>query len=314
MALDPVLQQLLDQLPTVPEGPIDHPAIRVQAEAMMPLIVGPTGLAEVTSVEDRVAEGPGGPVPMRVYRPSGEAVGTLHYIHGGGWSVGNLTIIDPTARRLCHDLGMVVVTSTYRLAPEDKFPAAFDDSFAASAWVLSHLSELGGEALPVVIGGDSAGGNLAAAVCIALRDSDVSRSFNLQLLLYPAVDLRQDETYESRERDADPSLRSAVLSQCYSDYLTQDDDPADPRISPLLAGSLANLPPAIIVVLTVDPLRDEAVIYAHRLRAAAVPVELIEFANLTHGFVHFAGLIPAAATATNEVLAHVRRQLHGVAA
>lgn len=303
MPLDPVLQQLLDNFPPAVEGPIDHPAVRQQAEALVPMILGPEGLAEVASAEDRTLQGPGGPVPLRVYRPVGEPVGTLHFVHGGGWSIGNIEIIDPTARRLCRDLSMVVVTSSYRLAPENKFPAAFDDTLAAANWVLENLAELGGDTLPVAIGGDSAGGNLVAAVCIAQRDDGAAtRPFDLQLLLYPAVDLRQDAQYASRERDADPSLRSAALAHCYTDYVEEGEDATDARISPLLAKSLAGLPPALVVVLSVDPLRDEAVAYAERLREAGVEVELIEFDHLTHGFVHFAGVIPASAAATHEVL------------
>ena len=309
MALDPLLQQFVDQFPAPPEGPIDHAAVRLQAEAMIPLIVGPEGAAKVGSIEDHTLEGPGGPVPLRIFRPTSSPKGTLHFIHGGGWSIGNLAIIEPTARRLCRDLSMVVVASSYRLAPEHRFPAAFEDSLAAAMWVLDHQDELGGTSLPVIIGGDSAGGNLAAAVCIALRDQGrTSRTFDLQLLLYPAVDLRADASYPSRESDADPTLRAAAAEHCFSDYLG-DIDPSNPHISPLLAEDLANLPPAVVVVLSVDPLRDEGVAYADRLSEAGVEVEVIEFEHLTHGFVHFAGIIPASAEATNEVLERMSRRL-----
>ena len=289
MSLDPILKQLLEQIPALPSGPIDHPAVRAQADGLVPLIVGPAGLAAVGSVQDATAPGLEGPVPVRIYRPVGAAQGTLHYIHGGGWSIGNLGIVDPAARRLCRDLSMVVVTSTYRLAPENRFPAAYDDSVAAARWVLAHVRDLGGESRPVVIGGDSAGGNLTAAVCIALRDDPQgARTFDLQWLLYPAVDMRPSSfEYVSRKANADPSLRTEALHMCYADYLGETN-PADPRASPSATASLQGLPSALVVVLTVDPLRDEAVAYAAALRNAGVQVELMEFSNLTHGFVHFA--------------------------
>lgn len=309
MPLDPLLKQMLEHLPTVPEGPVDYPALRQQAKAMIPLIVGPAGPAEVGSVEDREVRGTDGTVPLRIYRPASPSAGTLHYIHGGGWAVGNLAMVDHTARRLCRDLSMVVVTSTYRLAPENPFPAAFDDSLAAARWVSEHRAELGGDNLPIIIGGDSAGGNLAAAICVAMQHTPDERRFDLQLLLYPAVDLRKDSpAYDSRRRDEDPTLRAKNLEICVGDY-AGGADRTDPRLSPLTAGDVANVPPALIVVQSVDPLRDEAVAYAEKVRAAGVRVELLEFDNLTHGFVHLAGIIPAAADATTEVIDRLKGML-----
>jgi len=310
MALDPVLQQLLDQIPEMPAGPVNYPEIRAMAAQFIPLLVGPGGPIEVDSVEPLEISGPGGPVPLRIYRPSGEPKGTMHYIHGGGWSIGDLPTIDHTARRLCQSLSMTIVTSTYRLAPEHPFPAAFDDSLAAARWVLQNVETLGGSAKPCIIAGDSAGGNLAAAVCLALRDGRET-TFDAQLLLYPAVDLRLEAgSYASREADADPSLRLASVLGSRDSYLG-DADGENPLLSPLVATDLSRLPPALVVVLSVDPLRDEGVEYARRLNAAGVEARLIEFDNLTHGFVHFANLVPAAAQATGEVLAGLKALLDG---
>lgn len=310
MSLDPLLQQLLASLPpAVTERP-DYPSLRAQAAAMLPLVVGPAGLAEVASMDEMVLETGELSVPMRIYRPATPIAGVVHYIHGGGWSLGDLPTVDHTARRLCRDLSMVVVTSTYRLAPESPFPAAFDDSLAAANWVSSNRGKLGGSDKPAIIAGDSAGGNLAAAVCIAMRDDPrAAPQFDLQLLLYPAVDLRiGQELYASRKKNADPSLRSEMLDICIQDYAA-GADLTDPRLSPLCSTTLANLPPAIVVVLSVDPLHDEAVEFANKLKTNGVPVRLIEFDNLTHGFTHMAGIIPAAATATDDVLSNVRAEL-----
>lgn len=313
MPLDPLLQQLVENIPSVPPGPMNFPELRQQADAMLPLIVGPDGVAEVGEVEERTIRGLHGDFPIRIYRPSGAVAGTLHYIHGGGWSIGNLSTIDPTARRLCRDLSMVVVTSTYRLAPEHPFPAAYQDGLAAAVWVYNHAAELGGNRNPVAIGGDSAGSNLTAAICIGLRhgddvilgltgSGDPRPVFDAQLLLYPAVDLR-DSAWQlpSRIVGADPTLPVPAMRQLFEAYLGQSD-PNDWRISPLAAENLSALPPAIVVVLQVDPLRDEAVEFASRLSVAGVPVELIEFDNLTHGFVHFSAIVPAAAAAFHVVL------------
>lgn len=310
MALDPQLQQLLNNIPSPPTGRPDYPTIRAQADAMLPLIIGPEGSAHVASVEEIVDETQGAPVSMRIYRPDSEAAGTVHYIHGGGWSIGTLAMVDHTARRLCRDLSMVVVTSTYRLAPEHPFPAAFDDSLAAARWVSKNIGQLGGVDNPSIIAGDSAGGNLAAAVCLQMRDDPRgTRPFDLQLLLYPAVDLRFGNVhYASRLRNADPTLRSEMLEICAEDY-AGSANVSDPRISPITASTLAGLPPAVVVVLQVDPLRDEAIAYAKRLETDGVPTMLVEFDNLTHGFVHMAGLIPAAAAATDQVISTVQSML-----
>jgi acetyl esterase len=310
MPLDPVLQQLIANFPPVLVDRPDYPTVRAQAAAMLPLIVGPDGLAEVESVEDMTLETGAAPVPMRIYRPETAVRGTVHYVHGGGWSLGDLATVDHTARRLCRDLSMVVVTSTYRLAPEHQFPAAFDDSLAAAIWVSENRNVLGGAERPAIIAGDSAGGNLVAAIVLFMRDdTKAAPPFDLQLLLYPAVDLRQgNEVYASRRNNADPTLRAEMLEICVKDYAGAANL-TDPRISPICAATLADLPTAIIVVLSVDPLRDEAVEYAHKLKAAGVKTELIEFDNLTHGFTHMAGIVPAAATATDQILASVRSAL-----
>lgn len=307
MTLDPVLQQLLDQVPAVPDGPIDYPAVRQMAEGLVGLLTPPASLAEVQDVEDLSIDAIGGPVPARIYRPIGETKGIMHYIHGGGWALGNLATVDYLARRLCAGTSMVIVTSTYRLAPENPFPAGYDDSLAAAQWVSNHRNELGSDGLPVVLAGDSAGSNLAAAIAIAMRGTG-ERPFDAQLLLYPAVDLRSGAEYPSRRANADPSLRADRLEE-YVGYYAGGADRSDPRLSPLAAKDLTGLPPALIVVLSVDPLRDEAVAYADALRAAGNRVELIEFDNLTHGFPHLGALVPAAAVATDQVMEQLQAML-----
>lgn len=312
MALDPVLRQILDQLPT-PSGEIDFPAMRMETAPMAAMFHGPEGPIQVGAVENKALSGPGVSVAIRIFRPSGPPLGTLHLLHGGGWAVGGIDFVEPLARRLTRDLSMVVVASAYRLAPEHPFPAGFEDSLAVARWVLDHVGELGGAARPIIIGGESAGGNLAAAIALELRDT-ASKNFDAQLLFFPAVDLRSEaDGYPSRLANADPSLRTETFPQIMGGY-RGEYDPADPRISPLAAQRLDNLPPAVVVVLTVDPLRDEAVAYADRLQQAGVPVDLVEFEHLTHGFPNLSALVPAAAEATAVVVDRLKALLAGVAA
>jgi len=312
--LDPVLQQLLSSVPLNVQTPVDWAAIRTAGTALLPFIVGQRPLPSVAAVESIALPGEGGHVDVRVYRPTQPAQLTLIYIHGGGWTAGELDQVDHTIRKLCHDLPALVVSCTYRLAPEHPFPAGYDDALAAVRWTLRNIDELGGPRESIIIAGDSAGGNLAAAVTIALRDEAAAArrdalsplpAITGQLLLYPAVDLR-DALFasESSMADLDPTLRKAMVEECRAAYL-QGQSPDDWRISPVVA-DLAELPPALVVVLSVDPLRDSGADYAAKLRAAGVRAELIEYSHLTHGFVHLSAIVPAAQAAFDEVIARCR--------
>lgn len=316
MTLDPVLNTLLQAVPLEVELPVDWPAQRAAATSLLPLILGSEPATEVTFVEPVEIEGTDGPVRLRVYRPTAPASTTLLYIHGGGWTIGDLDSIDHTIRYLCEAFPAVVVSATYRLAPEHPAPAAFDDSLAAAHWTIAHAAQLGGDDRRVVIAGDSAGGNLAAAVAIALRDEARQRGdsaghpLKAQLLLYPAVDLRPDSwSLPSRVADADPSLRIAAMRATVEAYLA-GSDPCDWRLSPLAHDDLSDLPAALVVVLTVDPVRDEAIAYAEKLREAGVDADVMEFSNLTHGFVHLRRIIPAAADACDQVVGRFQKLLN----
>ncbi|MDP3748638.1 MAG: alpha/beta hydrolase [Phenylobacterium sp.] len=299
MSLDPVLQQILDQIP-LPSGDLDWGKLRAESASLIALLNGPEGPVVVADVQTLEIDGKGGPVPLRIIRPETEPRGTLHFVHGGAWALGSVDHIEGVVRRLAKELSMVVVASGYRLAPEAPFPAGFEDVMTAAAWVLDHAAELGGSTLPVAIGGESAGANLAAAAAIALRGGDHPR-FDAQLLFFPAVDLRDGaNSLPSRRADADPTLPATTFPQIFSTYCGENDR-GDPRISPMAAESLADLPPVLLVVLSVDPLRDEAVAYAERLKSSGVPVDVMEFDNLTHGFLGFAGLVPAAAAAVSDI-------------
>ncbi|MES2258004.1 MAG: alpha/beta hydrolase [Pseudomonadota bacterium] len=311
MSLDPQLLRVLEAVPANFPIPIDWAAVRVASKALESTLAGPGGVLPVKEVEQHRIEGRQGVPDVRVYRPDGVPAMTIIHFHGGGFTLGDLDTADHTARRICRHLRAIVVSCTYRLAPEHAFPAAYEDALAATRWALSHLEEFGGDPQRVVIAGDSAGGNLVAAVTIALRDELRSGAASLarplpalraQLLLYPGVDLR-DSAREAASfvADLDPSIPSAMIAECISAYV-QGDNRSDWRASPLVADDLSGLPPALVVVLRVDPLRDQGVAYAARLRQSGVACELIEFSHLTHGFCHIGAIVPAAGAAFDEVL------------
>jgi acetyl esterase len=316
MTLDPVLAELLKHLPPPISGPPDWPALRADAKTMLPLIAGGCPPIELASIENLELPGLGGDVPVRIYRPLAPTSTTLIHIHGGGMVAGDLDSVDHTVRYFADRLPAVVVSCTYRLAPENKFPAGFEDALAATKWALAHVTELGGDSDHVLIAGDSAGGNLVAAVTLALREERRSgstggalRSLRAQLLLYPWLDLRGTaEAFPSRIADQDPSLTISAISAIASAYLNPGDAD-DLRASPSAAADLSDLPATLVVVLTVDPLRDEGVDYARRLSEAGVETEVVEFDNLTHGFIHLRCLVPAAAEAFDHVLVRFKEML-----
>lgn len=308
MSLDPVLEELFVQVPNETSLPIDWEAFRAEAETMLPIFQGPCPPMNVGSVEQRELIGEGGPIALRIYRPTVPTSTTLIHIHGGGWALGNLDGVDHTVRYFCEKLPAVVVSCTYRLAPENQFPAAFDDALAAAKWVMGSVAELGGDPGKVLITGDSAGGNLAAAVTLALRnDSSGLPSLAGQLLLYPALDLRPEASnLPSRLADRDPTLRANIYAEMISAYVDADQS-RDPRASPSAELDLAGLPPTLTVVLDVDPLRDEAIMYADRLLQAGVKSEVLQYDHLTHGFTHLRCVVPAASRAFDEVIDRFRR-------
>ena len=245
---------------------------------------------EVGDVSDRDVPGPDGEVPVRIYTPS-EASGPVPVVvfyHGGGWTIGDLDSHDRECRAICNRAGCLIVSAHYRRAPETAFPGAFEDALAVLHWVGEHAAEIGGDPGRIAVAGDSAGGNLAAAVTIAARDGG-GPELCFQLLVYPAVDFLGDYA-SARENSEGPFLTQETMSWFEVQYLGQpkgDTDPsvlADPRLSPLQAEDHAGLPPALIVTAELDPLRDQGSAYARALETAGVPVTLHEYAGMAHLF------------------------------
>lgn len=254
---------------------------RAQLEAVTKLQARPE---PVESVEDLLLEGPAGNVPVRVYRPSaGEPLPVVVYLHGGGWVLGSIRAADSPCRTLANLARCVVVSVDYRRAPETKFPGPLEDCVAVIRWVAGHAAELGGSDR-LVLFGDSAGGNLAAAASTVLRD-DGDVTVSAQVLLYPTLAPASTTDFPSYRRFADgPLMTRRELDWFWDHYLRDPRDASDPLAAPLHALDMQGLPDTTVVVAQLDPLHDEGVAYAQRLEAAGVPMRLIEVAGAAHGF------------------------------
>ncbi|GKU78417.1 alpha/beta hydrolase [Paenibacillus sp. L3-i20] len=252
-------------------------------------------IEEVYKVQDLKCPGPEGHIPLRIYIPEGEApFPALIYYHGGGFVLGGLESHDSICRSIANKASCIVVAVDYRLAPEHKFPAAVEDAYAALTWVFQHTEELNINPQKIAVGGDSAGGNLAAVMSIKAAERG-GTPIVYQLLIYPAVTTDTSFQYPSMIENATGYLltRESIL-WFYSQYLSKLEDISDSFASPLLHGDLSNLPPAMIITAQFDPLRDEGAAYAERLQSAGVPVNYKCYEGMIHQFFHLAHEIDTA--------------------
>ncbi|HMC68154.1 MAG TPA: alpha/beta hydrolase [Mycobacteriales bacterium] len=268
----------------------------------------PANLADVASIDNQQIPGPAGSIPVRIYRPAAEGpVPTIVFFHGGGFVIGDLDTHDDHGRLLCRDVNAVVVSVDYRLAPEHKFPAGFEDCFAATQWAADSISSLGGDAARLAVAGDSAGGNLAAAVALAARER--GPSIAAQLLIYPGVDFTDDDTHASRIENAEGYFLTADDMVWFREHYIADEHVTDPRASVLHAADLSGVAPAVIGVGEYDPLRDEGEAYAKKLSDAGVEVTLHRFDGMVHGFYGMGVLSAKAADAVQTLNADLRKLL-----
>ncbi|ORW87954.1 lipase [Mycobacterium sp. IEC1808] len=263
-------------------------------------------------VEDRSIPGPAGPIGIRIYWPSadpGHAAPVVLFFHGGGWVVGDLDTYDGTARQHTVGANAIVVSVDYRLAPEHRYPAAVEDGWAATLWVAEHGAELGADTTRMAVAGDSAGGNMAAVLAQRSRDEG-GPPIAFQLLWYPAT--MWDASLPSFAENATAPILDAKGVAAFSRWYAGEVDLADPppAMAPGRAKNLADLPPAYIGVAGHDPLRDDGIRYGELLAAAGVPVEVHNAETMVHGFLGYAGVVPAATAAQDKGLAALRNALH----
>lgn len=282
-------------------------------EARRAQMAPPAASAPLARVEDRAIAGPHGAVPLRIYTPFGERpFPLLVFFHGGGFALGGIRTHDHMARRFALELGAVVLSVEYRLAPEHPFPQGFDDCFTAVQWAAENGAALGGDPARLLVAGDSAGGNLAAAAALRARDEG-GPPIAMQFLIYPSTRMFGD-TSPSRRQFAGYLLREDVMQTFHEWYIADTGLGDHPYASPLLALDLGRLPPAYVVTAGMDPLRDQGRAYAQRLREAGVPVVYRNCEGMLHAFMAFeflerAPLLGRFFTAPRQVYADMRALL-----
>ncbi len=312
MSLDVHVRNILDQMAALKLPKLWEIGPQA-ARAAMRASIFRGGDTPIGKSEDRKIPGPAHDIGLRVYTPVGAAEATLPglvFFHGGGFVIGDLDTHDDLCRCLANGSGCRVVAVDYRLAPEHPFPAAVEDCFAATQYVCEHAADFGIDARRLAVGGDSAGGNLAAVMAQLAKANGPAIAF--QLLIYPVTQLGAPVDTPSMRDNA----KGYFLEKDGMDWFTQLYAPdakhrSDPRLSPMLCGDLAGQPPAYVITAGFDPLRDEGKDYADRLDAAGVPVTYVNYPGMVHGFFSMRSLIPKAREAVSATAAALKE---GVAA
>jgi acetyl esterase len=310
MAVTPEVRAMLDALDALGSPPIEEqtPAQVREAYGQFNALAS---RAEMASVTDRTFPGPAGDVPVRAYVPTAEPGPrpVLVYFHGGGWVIGDLESHDATVRALAAASGVTVVAVDYRLAPENPFPAAVDDCLAAVRWVAepSTAADLAIDPDRMAVGGDSAGGNLAAVAAQQLRDTGPALRF--QLLVYPVTEMRFSRP--SIDENADGYYLTKADMAWFRMHYVGFDNWDDPRASPLLAAddAVRDVAPALVITAEYDPLRDEGEAYAAKLQAAGVDAKASRYDSVIHGFFSMGDLVPEGKVAIDQAAAALRAAL-----
>ena len=313
MALDPKVRELLGMSADAePIGIVSVEEMRAAAPAEMAGLFR-MGMVStpVEAVEDRTIPGPATDLPVRVFTPEGRGPFPLVvFFHGGGWTLGDLDTHDPMCRALCAGAGCVVVSVGYRLAPEHRFPAASDDALAATRWVEDHAAEVGGDQSGIALAGDSAGGNLAAATTLRIRDEG-GPTLRGQLLIYPGLGYPSPPTPSYVENAEGYGMTREAATWFWDQYLGDRTHATNPLAAPLLAPDLSGLPPALVVTAEYDVLRDEGELYARRLRVAGVPARSSRYDGVHHRFAEMIGILDQAGQALDEMCTWLREVLAG---
>ena len=323
MPLDPQIQAERDRRERDAVAPLYTMSLAEARAADLAAIRAAGGEPEpVREISELTIPGPGGKLTVRLYRPIGDGwlptpLPLLLYCFGGGWVLGSIDTADGVARALANAAGVLVAVPGYRLAPEHPFPAAIEDCHAALRWLARNAERIGADPARFAVGGDSAGGNLAAALALRLRDGGADRDdggggpvLAAQLLVYPNTDQSADDA--SMRAGDDPYLFNRHSVAWYrGHYLRSARDAADPLASPLRAATLKGLPPALVITAEYDPLRDQGEAYASRLAEDEVPVTLSRYDGMAHGFFTSLGTLDAARAALAQAASWLREQLRG---
>jgi acetyl esterase len=299
MPLDPIVTALFERLPQLLTYKVWEKTPEEVREAYRSLC-DHSDLKDIAigKVEKLEVPGPAGPLAVRSYTPiaPGQApLPAIVYFHGGGFVMGDLDTHDAVCRTLTNESGCRVLSVEYRRAPEHPFPAAIEDAFAATKWIEENATELEIDPNGVAVAGDSAGGNLAAVVCLLAKANRGAPHIAFQMLLYPSISLTRELI--NRPFGTGYRLEDRAIQWFYSHYMPPESDPNDERLSPIAAKDLSGLPPAYILTAGFDPLRDEAIAYAAKLKAAGLTVTHVDYPTMIHGFLTMQGWIPLAGQA-----------------
>jgi acetyl esterase len=309
--LDPAVQELFRRMPFLADYPMweKTPADARQEFKAFCELADPKDVP-IGRIEAVQAEGPAGPIPLRVYTPVAAGAGalpTIVYYHGGGFVLGDLDSYGSLCRMLANASLCRVVAVDYRLAPEHPFPAGVEDCFAALTWIEANAPKLGVDATRIAVAGDSAGATLAAVMCLLANGAKGNPRIGFQLLIYPATML--GGMSDGRQFGSGYFLDARTIAWFQRHYVPEDADPSDPRLSPLAADDVSGLAPAYIVTAGYDPLREEGAAYAAKLKRAGVAVTYIDYPTMIHGFISMLALIPLASEAVAAAAAAVKQGL-----
>jgi acetyl esterase len=305
--LDAQIRNLLDEMqargtpPVQDLSPVD--ARKTRNPVFIELGGPPAGFVKI---HDTHMSGVPEKLPLRIYVPPGEGpFPALIYFHGGGWVIGNLDTHNSLCSLLAKGASCIVIAVDYRLSPESRFPAAVEDAFTATEWVAANAHEIHVDADKIAVGGDSAGGNLAAVVCHLAREKKKPTLVH-QLLVYPVMNLSSFDTESYHEHGKGYILTAESMRYYRGHYLAHNDDALNPQASPLLAESFSDLPPAHIITAEFDVLMDEGAAYARKLKEAGIPVKYSCYEGMIHAFLSFSSVVDAARDAINEATSVLR--------
>ncbi|GAC1350026.1 MAG: alpha/beta hydrolase [Ktedonobacteraceae bacterium] len=306
MPLDPQAQVLLDSVAAYGMPPMHSLSVADARQAIFAMGAMGGEPEPVANIEDREIPGPEGTIPIRIYTPEGKGpFPVLVFFHGGGWVIGNIESHDVMCRSLTNAADCITVSVDYRLAPEYKFPAAPEDCYAATQWVAANAGTFNGDPTRIAVGGDSAGGNLAAVVALMARDRG-GPSLVYQLLIYPATDYYLPGTPSIYENAEGYLLTRDDMIWFLGHYLPSEAEAKHPYAFPLQAKDLSGLPPAMVITAEFDPLRDEGEIYTARLQKVGVVATATRYYGMIHGFLSLAGALDQGRQALADAAAGLR--------